>query len=128
MISLPPIDLNSASKLATLRRLDRSTHWESLRNERQCRRCGEVITGRDIEIVGGTREYGPLRMQCPTPNCPGTAADMVLTKPATFGGTPGFAQVGSASPAAAANRARRQHKAASRFLRVLGLGGWARAH
>ena len=52
-----------------LQRLDRAGAWEDLREERCCRACGETFTGREVEIVGGTRGYGPLRLQCPNNRC-----------------------------------------------------------
>src|SRR3954447_25057855 len=78
MISLTPIDVSAHEKLSFLRRLDRFRQWHSLGDKRQCLQCGQVITGREVEVVGGTRGLGPLRLQCPTENCPGLAIDWIL--------------------------------------------------
>lgn len=56
-------------KLELLRRLDRSHAWESLHDSLFCNCCGETITGQKIEVRGGTRPLGPLRLQCPTHKC-----------------------------------------------------------
>jgi hypothetical protein len=78
MASLAPIDIAAADKLRLLRRLDRFRKWESLDDKRQCIQCGEIISGHDIEVVGGTRELGPLRLQCPTENCRAMPMDWIL--------------------------------------------------
>ncbi|MFN2509127.1 MAG: hypothetical protein ABR589_10195 [Chthoniobacterales bacterium] len=83
MPSLASIQLSAADKLQMLRRLDQYRSWESLSDRRQCLRCGDIITGREIEVVGGTRESGPLRLQCPTENCPAMPMDWILLKEET---------------------------------------------
>jgi hypothetical protein len=80
MISLTPIDVSAHEKLSFLRRLDRFRQWHSLGDKRQCLQCGQIITGREIEVVGGTRGLGPLRLQCPSENCPGLPIDWILPK------------------------------------------------
>ena len=69
MYGLPIIELSAKEHLKVLRQLDRAHDWQSLREQRRCRACGDVFSGREIEIVGGTRGYGPLRLQCPTYRC-----------------------------------------------------------
>jgi hypothetical protein len=69
MHGLPIIELPAKEHLRILQRLDRAHDWESLREQRRCRACGDVFSGREVEIVGGTRGYGPLRLQCPTYRC-----------------------------------------------------------
>ena len=128
MISLTPIDLSAAEKLSALRRLDHFRQWRSLADKRHCLQCGEIVTGHAIDIVGGTRGLGPLRMQCPTPRCPGIAIDMALpegTVAPIFGDgselLPETAHAAQSGPTGALNRRKRF----SRFLRALRLSGTA---
>lgn len=85
MPSLAPLKIAPADKLRLLRRLDQYRRWDSLDDRRQCIQCGEIISGRDIEIVGGTRELGPLRLQCPTENCRAIPMDWIMPKSASDG-------------------------------------------
>jgi hypothetical protein len=75
---LAPIELSGADKLEILRRLDRYRKWQSLEEKRYCLACGQIIEGRDILVVGGTRGTGPLRSICPTPNCHAIPMDWVI--------------------------------------------------
>jgi len=61
-----------------LRRLDQFRQWHSLDEKRYCLVCGKLITGRQIQITGGTRGNGPLRLNCPTQSCNSIAMDWVL--------------------------------------------------
>ncbi len=72
-----PIRLRPGQKLLILRRLDLHAVWESLDDERKCLRCGCVFTGRQVDVVGGTRERGPLRLLCPTEGCSSTPEDWI---------------------------------------------------
>jgi hypothetical protein len=65
-------------KLEALRRLDQFRKWHSLDEKRYCLVCGELITGRQIQIAGGTRGNGPLRLSCPTERCNSIPMDWVL--------------------------------------------------
>ena len=78
MSSLAPINVSAGDKLRLLQRLDQYRRWASLDDKRQCIQCGEIISGREIEIVGGTRALGPLRLQCPTPNCRAIPIDWIM--------------------------------------------------
>lgn len=78
MTFLPPIRLWDGDKLEILRQLDRHRQWRSLDEKRYCIACGNIVTGREIQIVGGTRETGPLRAICPTNNCHSIPMDWVL--------------------------------------------------
>lgn len=69
MHDLPSLNLSPREHLELIRRLDREHPWESLGDERYCSVCREVFSASDIEIVGGTRAFGPLRLQCPTLRC-----------------------------------------------------------
>lgn len=71
MAFLPSIECSGKERLQLLRRLDRVHAWSGLRDQRYCTHCHAVFDGREIEIVGGTRASGPLRLQCPAPSCIG---------------------------------------------------------
>jgi hypothetical protein len=73
-----PIKLSAEDKLNVLRQLDRWRSWNSLQDKRFCLVCGHLLSGREIEVIGGTREQGPLRLHCPTANCPSIPMDWVL--------------------------------------------------
>jgi hypothetical protein len=76
--------LSTATRLAddeqleVLRRLDRFRHWHSLDEKRYCLVCGKLILGRQIQVDGGTRGNGPLRLSCPTERCNSIPMDWVL--------------------------------------------------
>ena len=74
----PPVKLSDADKLESLRRLDQFRHWRSLDEKRYCLVCGKIITGRQIEVAGGTRGNGSLRLSCPTERCNSIPMDWVL--------------------------------------------------
>ena len=75
---LAPIELSGPDKLEILQRLDRYRKWQSLEEKRYCLACSQIIEGRDIQVVGGTRGTGPLRLICPTPNCHSIPMDWVI--------------------------------------------------
>jgi hypothetical protein len=64
-------------KLHVLRKLDHRRKWKSLDDRRFCLCCKRVFNGRQVEIAGGTRPLGPLRLICATENCPAVPADWV---------------------------------------------------
>jgi hypothetical protein len=70
--------LLDADKLDALRRLDQFGQWRSLDEKRYCLVCGEIITGRQIQLAGGTRGNGSLRINCPTERCSSIPMDWVL--------------------------------------------------
>jgi hypothetical protein len=72
----PPVTLSDAEKLDALRRLDQFRQWRSLDEKRYCLVCGKIITGRQIQVAGGT--HGPLRLSCPTERCNSIPMDWVL--------------------------------------------------
>ena len=74
----PPNTLSDADKLEALRRLDQFRQWHSLDEKRYCLVCGEIITGGQIRVAGGTRGNGPLRLSCPTERCNSIPMDWVL--------------------------------------------------
>jgi len=65
-------------KLAALRRLDKSRAWNSLDDQLYCTICKSVISGRQIEVVGGTNGLRALHLKCSTPGCFSTPADWIL--------------------------------------------------
>jgi hypothetical protein len=73
-----PIKLSDADKLDALRRLDQFRQWRSLDDKRYCLVCGKIITGREIEVTGGTRGNGALRLSCPTERCNSIPMDWML--------------------------------------------------
>ena len=61
-----------------LRRLDQFRQWHSLDEKRYCLVCGKLILGGQIQVAGGTRGNGPLRLSCPTEGCNSIPMDWVL--------------------------------------------------
>ena len=78
MALLAPIELSGTEKLEILQRLDRYRKWHSLDDKRYCLACGQIVEGRDVLVVGGTRGTGPLRLVCPTRNCHSIPMDWVI--------------------------------------------------
>jgi hypothetical protein len=74
----PPIKLSDVDKLDALQRLDQFRPWRSLDEKRYCLVCGEIITGEQILVTGGTRGNGPLRLSCPTERCHSIPMDWIL--------------------------------------------------
>lgn len=74
----PPIALSDKDKLEALRRLDQFRQWRSLDEKRFCLVCGKIVTGRQIQVAGGTRGNGALRLSCPTEHCNSIPMDWVL--------------------------------------------------
>jgi hypothetical protein len=70
--------LSDEEKLEALRRLDQFRQWHSLDEKRYCLVCGNLITGRQIQVVDGTRGNRPLRLSCPTKGCNSIPMDWVL--------------------------------------------------
>jgi len=77
MALLLPIKLSDDDKLEALQRLDQFRKWSSLEEKRYCLVCSSIITGRDIQVIGGTRGMGPLRMICPIDGCHSIPMDWV---------------------------------------------------
>jgi hypothetical protein len=70
--------LSDDERLEVLRQLDQFRQWRSLEEKRYCLVCGKIIVGRQIQVAGGTRGNGPLRLSCPTDNCNSIPMDWVL--------------------------------------------------
>ena len=77
MALVSSIKLSDEEKLEILQRLDQFRQWHSLDEKRYCLVCGEIITGREIQMIGGTRGNGLLRIICPTENCKAIPMDWV---------------------------------------------------
>jgi len=78
MTALAPLELAEKDKLQVLQRLDQFRTWRSLDEKRYCLACSKIITGEQVQVIGGTRGTGPLRIICPTPDCPSIPMDWVL--------------------------------------------------
>ncbi len=74
----PPVALSEADRLDALRRLDQFRQWHSVDDKRFCLVCGKIIIGRQIQVEGGTRGNGPLRLSCPSERCNSIPMDWVL--------------------------------------------------
>jgi hypothetical protein len=72
------VRLPEPEQLEALHRLDQFRAWHSLDDKRYCLVCGKLITGRQIQVAGGTRGNGPLRLSCPTDGCNSIPMDWVL--------------------------------------------------
>ena len=72
------VHVSDEEKLQISRRLDQFRHWHSLDDKRYCLVCGKIITGHQIQLMGGTRGNGPLRMICPMEGCHSIPMDWVL--------------------------------------------------
>jgi hypothetical protein len=70
--------LSDDEKLEALRWLDQFRQWDSLDEKRYCLVCGKLISGRQIQVAGGARGNGPLRLSCPTETCNSIPMDWVL--------------------------------------------------
>ena len=77
MALLPPIKLADGAKLEVLRRLDQFRKWTSLEEKRYCLVCSTIITGRDVQVIYGTRGMGALRVICPSHGCHSIPMDWV---------------------------------------------------
>jgi hypothetical protein len=66
--AISSIKLSDEEKLGILQRLDRFRQWQSLDEKRYCLVCGEIITGREIQVIRPTRGAS-LRIICPTGTC-----------------------------------------------------------
>jgi hypothetical protein len=74
----PSISLPDAEKLNVLRRLDQFRQWDSLDDKRYCLVCGKIIIGQQIQVAGGTRGIGALRLSCPSEHCNSIPVDWAL--------------------------------------------------
>jgi hypothetical protein len=71
------IKLSDEEKLNILRRVDEFRQWHSLDEKRYCLVCGEMITGRQIQVIRDTRGNAQLLLSCPTGRCNATPMEWV---------------------------------------------------
>ena len=71
------IKLSDEERLNILRRVDEFRQWRSLDEKRYCLVCGEMITGRQIQVIGHTHGNAQLRLSCPTEHCKATPIEWV---------------------------------------------------
>jgi hypothetical protein len=71
------IKLSDEEKLNILRRVDEFRQWHSLDEKRYCLVCGEMITGRQIRVIGDTPGNAHVRVSCPTERCNATPMEWV---------------------------------------------------
>jgi hypothetical protein len=69
MALVSSIKLSDEEKLHILQRLDQFRQWHSLDEKRYCLVCGEIITGREIQVIMGSPGNRSLRIICPTKYC-----------------------------------------------------------
>ncbi len=72
-----PLTLTAAEKLDALRKVDIFHRWNSIGEERCCRRCGQRFTGRQINVFRGWPGEGPYRLECPTEGCPAVPIEWI---------------------------------------------------
>jgi hypothetical protein len=72
------LSLSPWERLHALRKLDSFHHWESIDDRRYCRRCGKIITGRQIRVFGGRRTDQPSRLECPSEGCLSVPFDWIV--------------------------------------------------
>ena len=70
--------LSDEENLEALRRLDQFRQWHSLEEKRYCLVCGNLISGRQIQVADRAPGNGPLRLSCPTEGCNSIPMDWVL--------------------------------------------------
>lgn len=78
MVVSPMVTLSDTEKLEALRGLDQFRQWRSLEDKRYCLVCGNIITGRQIQVWSGTGAISRLQVNCPTEGCNSIAMDWVL--------------------------------------------------
>jgi hypothetical protein len=71
--------LSDREKLKIFRRLDQFRQWHALDDKRYCLVCGEIITGREINVIRATHWCRPLRIACPTEHCNSMPIEWVQT-------------------------------------------------
>ena len=76
-----PLQLTPEDKLDVLRHLDEFHYWHSLEDKRRCKRCGRIITGRQMLVIELQGRRGKLHLRCPTVACVSTPSDWVYADP-----------------------------------------------
>ena len=73
-----PLYLPAEERLDALRSLDVFHPWESVDEKRLCRRCGNIITGRQVKIRCQSWGGKPTRLECPTEGCLGVPLEWIM--------------------------------------------------
>src|SRR5438067_10987166 len=76
MKTAPGLHLDLCERLRLLRALDPLRKWRSLDDQRVCRCCHKFISGRQIEVIEGTKDEG-FHLACPTTDCSSSMEDWV---------------------------------------------------
>ena len=120
MVLSSPINLSDVEKLEVLRRLDQFRIWRSLDEKRYCLVCGKIIIGKQIQVTGGTRGNGPLRLNCPTERCGSIPMDWVLPTDEVLANLALWETQRSNVPAVHLDRGARENSIASRLRKLAG--------
>src|ERR1700756_2708730 len=78
MPPIPTTEFSDEDKLKILQGSYLFRKWRSLDDKRYCLACAKIITGREMQVIGGTTDSGQLRVVCPTPDCNSIPLDWVL--------------------------------------------------
>ena len=73
-----PLHLSAEERLFALRSLDIFHPWKSVDEKRLCRRCDNIITGRQIKIMRQGWGGNPTRLECPTKGCLGVPLEWIM--------------------------------------------------
>lgn len=73
-----PLSLSAEERLYALRSLDIFHPWESVDEKRLCRRCGNIITGRQVKVRCHGWGGKPTRLECPTEGCLGVPLEWIM--------------------------------------------------
>jgi len=77
--------LSHAEKLLVLRRFDQFREWHVLDEKRYFLVCGELITGREIQIIESKGGGISPRLSCPTEHCNSVPMEWVPPSEAVLG-------------------------------------------
>jgi hypothetical protein len=113
-----PLKLSDRDKLEALRRLDQFRSWRSLDEKRYCLVCDKIITGKQVQVRGGTRGDGPLRLNCPTQRCHSIPMDWVLPTDEVLANVALRETQRSNVPAVHLDRGARENSMASRLRKL----------
>jgi hypothetical protein len=113
-----PVKLSDRDKLEALRRLDQFRSWRSLDEKRYCLVCDKIITGKQVQVRGGTRGDGPLRLNCPTERCHSIPMDWVLPTDEVLANVALRETQRSNVPAVHLDRGARENSMASRLRKL----------
>ena len=113
-----PLKLSDRDKLEALRRLDQFRSWRSLDEKRYCLVCDKIITGKQVQVRGGTRGDGPLRLNCPTERCHSIPMDWVLPTDEVLANVALRETQRSNVPAVHLDRGARENSMASRLRKL----------